>query len=136
MVLLYAILLSYCVTGPPSPPSVTVDADERHVFHTCQAAQSGLTRPIKVYGRAAGPSVSLMDSYPQPPATPIPNPPSPTHAPADARPGDRRFSKRRGGISSGHCLVLPFHFHQMIVSVRRVITYWKYCIWFTVRSHG
>ncbi len=42
-------------------PTVMVDAGNWHVFHTCQAAWPVLTRPIKVYRRAAGPSITMTD---------------------------------------------------------------------------
>lgn len=50
-------------------PTVMVDAGNWHVFHTCQAAWRALTRPIKVYRRAAGPSIMMTDrSGPSPSA--------------------------------------------------------------------
>lgn len=50
-------------------PTVMVDAGNWHVFHTCQAAWRALTRPIKVYRRAAGPSITMTDrSGPSPSA--------------------------------------------------------------------
>lgn len=42
-------------------PTVMVDAGNWHVFHTCQAAWRALTRPIKVYRRATGPSITMTD---------------------------------------------------------------------------
>lgn len=45
-------------------PTVMVDAGNWHVFHTCQEAWRALTRPIKVYRRAAGPSITMTDRSP------------------------------------------------------------------------
>lgn len=52
-------------------PTVMVDAGNWHVFHTCQAAWRALTRPIKVYRRAAGPSITMTDRSPPSPR-PVP----------------------------------------------------------------